>query len=108
MTRIRYTASAGSQGETYTRRRRARLVGEDVRRRVFVYDMDPDADNAPPLPSIARTDEAVGVGARGSTPRDAVKAPIEATGPNPRLFACGRPFCSDDANGVDDAEGGAA
>lgn len=60
-------------------------------------------NNAPPLPFVARSDEAVEVDARGSTPRDAVKAIVEATGPSPRLSVCGRPFCLD---GVDDMEGG--
>ena len=50
--------------------------------------------------ATARTDEAVGV--RGSNPRDAVKAPMEATGSNPRMSVCGRPLC------LDDVEGGAA
>lgn len=53
-------------------------------------------DNAPPLPSIARDDEARRADARGLRPRDAVKALIEATGLNPRIFVCGWPFCLDD------------
>lgn len=64
-------------------------------------------NNAPPLPSIARTDEAVEVDARDLNARDAVKAIIEATGLNPHLSVCGWPFCLDDVDGVDDVEGGA-
>lgn len=44
MTRTRYTMSARSQGELHMQRRRARLVEEGIRRRVFVCDMDPDAE----------------------------------------------------------------
>lgn len=61
-------------------------------------------NNAPPIPSIACADEAVEVDARGLTPRDAVKALIEATGLSPHLSVCGWPFCLND---VDDMEGGA-
>lgn len=46
----------------------------------------------PPLPSMARNDEAA-------------KATIKATGLNPHLSVYGWPFCLDD---VDAAEGGAA
>ena len=63
-------------------------------------------NNAPPLPSIARTDEAVEVDARGLTPTEAVKTLIEATGLSPHLSVCGWPFCLDDLDGVDDMEGG--
>lgn len=63
-------------------------------------------NNTPPLPSIARADEAVEVDARGSTPRDAVKALMEATGSDPHTSVCGWPFCLDDLDGVDDMEGG--
>lgn len=62
-------------------------------------------NNTPPLPSIARNDEAVEVDARGLNARDAVKALIKATGLNPHLSVCGWPFCLDD---MDNAEGGAA
>ena len=65
-------------------------------------------NNTPPLPSMARTDEARMVDARGLTPRDAVKAIIEATGLSPHMSVCGWPFCLDDLGGVDDAEGGVA
>lgn len=64
-------------------------------------------NNAPPLPSIARTDEARIVDAHGG-PRDAVKALIKATGLNPHMSVCGWPFCLDDLDGVDNLEGGAA
>lgn len=64
-------------------------------------------NNAPPLHSMARTDEAVEVDARGLTPRDAVKDLIKATGLSPHLSVCGWPFCLDDVDGVDDMEGGA-
>lgn len=64
-------------------------------------------NNTPPLPSIARTDEAVEVDARDLNPRDAVKAIVKATGLNPHLSVYGWPFCLDDVDGVDDMEGGA-
>lgn len=56
-------------------------------------------------PSMARTDEAVEVNARGLNARDAVKALVKATGLNPHLFVCGWPFCLDDLEGVDIVEG---
>lgn len=90
MKRIRCMTSARSQGKPYTQRQRACPVGEDVHRRAFAHNAAP------------------GVDARGSTPREAVKALIEATGLSPRLSVCGRPFCLDDADGADDMEGGCA
>lgn len=65
-------------------------------------------NNTPPLPSMARTDEAVKVNARGLNARDAVKALIKATGLNPHMSVCGWPSCLDDLGGVDIVEGGAA
>lgn len=56
-------------------------------------------NNAPPLHTMARTDEAVEVDARGG-PRDAVKALIEATGLRPRLSVRGWPSCLDDLDGA--------
>lgn len=53
-------------------------------------------NNAPPLPSMARDDEAVEVDARGLNALDAVKALIKATGLNPHLSVCGWPFCLSD------------
>lgn len=53
-------------------------------------------NNAPSLHAMARTDEAVEVDARGLTPRDAVKAIVEATGLSPHMSVCGWPFCLDD------------
>ena len=64
-------------------------------------------NNTPPLPSIARNDEAVEVDARGLAPRDAVKTLIKATGLNPHMSVRGWPFCLDDLGSVDDMEGGA-
>lgn len=61
-------------------------------------------NNAPPLPSMARNDEAVEVDARGLNARDAVKAPVKATGSSPHPSVCGWPFCLGDP---DDMEGGA-
>lgn len=94
MTRTRYTMPARPQGK---------LAEKDVHRGVCVYNMAPNAplvrkwlttrldnfycdlqimyivlNNTPPLPSVARTDEAVEVDAYGG-PRDAVKALIKAT-----------------------------
>ena len=56
-------------------------------------------NNTPPLSSMARTDEAVEVDARGLNARDAVKALIEATGLSPHMAVCGWPFCLDDIKG---------
>lgn len=106
MKRIRYTMPARSQGKLYAQRQLARLVGKDVHRWVFAYDMDPDVEalvrkwltvrldgfycdlqvmylphvagpvlarthivlnNAPPLRTVPRTDEAEVVDARGLT-----------------------------------------
>lgn len=64
-------------------------------------------NNAPPLSSMSRADEAVEVDARGLNARDAVKATIEATGSNPHPLVCGWPFCLDELDDVT-AEGGAA
>ena len=64
-------------------------------------------NNTPPLPSMARNDEAVEVDARGLNARDAVRALIKATGLNPHMSVCGWPFCLDELDGVT-AEGGAA
>lgn len=64
-------------------------------------------NNTPPLHAMARTDEARMVNARGLTPTDAVKAIIKATGLNPHMSVCGWPFCLDDLDDVNDAEGGA-
>ena len=56
-------------------------------------------NNTPPLPSIAREDEAVEVDARGLNALDAVKGIIKATGLNPHMSVCGWPFCLDDMEG---------
>lgn len=135
----RYTMPARSQGKLYTQRTIARLVEKDVHRWVFAHGLDPEVEsavrkwlvqrldgfycdlqlmytphivlnNTPPPPSMARTDEAVEVDARGLNTRDAVTALIKATGLNPHLSVCGWPFCLDDVDGVDDVddvEGGA-
>lgn len=52
-------------------------------------------NNTPPLPSMARNDEAVEVNAR-----DAAKAVIKATGLNPHMSVCGWPFCLSDLDGA--------
>ena len=65
-------------------------------------------NNTPPLPSMARNDEAVEVNARGLNARAAVKTLIKATGLSPNLSVYGWPFCLDELGGVDDMEGGAA
>lgn len=62
-------------------------------------------NDTPPLPSMARNDEAVEVDADGLNALDAAKALIKATGLNPHLSVCGWPFCLDD---MDNAEGGEA
>lgn len=64
-------------------------------------------NNTPPLPSMARNDEAVEVNASGLNALSTVKALIKATGLNPHMSVCGWPFCLDDLDGVDDMEGGA-
>ena len=77
------------------------VIGPALARTHIVLNNTPP----PPLPSIACTDEAVEVYARGLNARDAVKAIIKATGLNPHLSVCGWPFCLDDVDGVDDMEG---
>lgn len=62
-------------------------------------------NNAPPLHAIARTDEVVEVDARDLNPRDAVKAIVKATGLSPHLPVRGWPFCLNDVDDVNDAEG---
>lgn len=57
-------------------------------------------NNTPPLPSMARGDEAVEVDACGLNARNAAKAVIKATGLNPHMSVCGWPFCLGD---LDDA-----
>lgn len=65
-------------------------------------------NNTPPsTSSMARTDEAVEVDARGLNALGTVKALIKATGLNPNLSVCGWPFCLDELDDVT-AEGGAA
>lgn len=78
-----------------------RVVGPALARTHIVLN------NAPPLASMARDDEAVEVDGLGLNARDAVKALIEATGLSPRMSVCGWPFCLDDLDGADDVEGGA-
>lgn len=128
MTRTRYTMPARSQGKLYAQRAMASLAEKDVHRWVFACNLTPEVEctvrkwlttrldgfycdlqlmymphivlnNAPPLTSMARTDEAVEVNARGLNARDAVKALIKATGLSPHLFVCGWPFCLDDLEG---------
>lgn len=62
-------------------------------------------NNTPPLPSMARGDEAVEVDARGLNARDAAKATIKATGLNPHLSVCGWPFCLGDLDDADAEDG---
>ena len=123
MTRIRYTTPAGSQGGPRMPGGAAELVEEDVRRRVFVYGVDSDAEalvrkrlvqrldgfhcdlRVMRIPGFAGPARVVLDDARDSNPRDAVKAIVEAAGLSPRLSVCGRPFCLDGVDGVNDAEG---
>ena len=77
------------------------VIGPELARTHIVLN------NTPPLYTMARTDEAVDVDARGLNAREAVKAIIKATGLNPHLSVCGWPFCLDELDGVT-AEGGAA
>ena len=65
------------------------VIGPELARTHIVLN------NTPPLHSMASTDEARTVDARGLTPRDAVKALIKATG---------WPFCLDDVDDVDDVD----
>lgn len=76
-----------------------RVVGPELARTHVVLN------NAPPLHAIARADEVVEVDARDLNPRDAAKAIVEATGLSPHLSVRGWPFCLDDVDGADDAEG---
>ena len=64
-------------------------------------------NNTPPLPSMARNDEAVEVNTRGLNALGTVKALIKATGLNPHPSVYGWPFCLDELDDVT-AEGGAA
>lgn len=107
MMRMRYTMPAGSRGKLHAQRTMARLERDDVHRWVFVNGVDPDVESAvrvwllqrldgfhydlqarcaPPLPSSLLPDEAV----------------VKATGSNPRMSVCGRPFRFDD---LDDTGG---
>ena len=65
-------------------------------------------NDAPPLHAIARADEVVEVDARGSNPRAAAEAIVEATGLSPHLSVCGWPFCLDDVDGAGGCATGAA
>ena len=108
--------TARSQGKLYAQRR-LQSERDVVHRWVFVHSLTPEVEYAvytphlrptvqarthivlndtPPLPSLARNDEAVEVNACGLNARDAAKALIKATGLNPHLSVCGRPFCLDD------------
>ena len=78
------------------------VIGPELARTHIVLN------NTPPLPSMARGDEAVEVNARGLDALGTVKALIKATGLSPHLSVCGWPFCLDDLDGVDDMEGDAA
>lgn len=112
----RYTMPARSQGELYAQRAAAHLE-RDTHRWVFVHNLTPEVEcdvrewlfqrlnNTPPLPSLARNDEAVEVNARGLTALEAAKALIKATGLNLHMSVYGWPFCLGD---LDTAEGGAA
>lgn len=58
----------------------------------------------PPPMSVGVRDEIASVSVRDLSPRDAVKAIVEATGLSPHMAVCGWPSCLND---VDDIEGGA-
>lgn len=127
MTRIRCTMPARSQGKPHMRRRVAELVEKDVHRRVFVYGMDSDVEALVRKRLVQRLDDSycdlqvmyiprftgptqvrthvVLNDARDSNPRDAVKAIVEATGLSPHLSVRGWPFCLNDVDDVNDAEG---
>lgn len=62
-------------------------------------------NGTPPLPSMARNDEAVEVDARAQRPRGAAKAVIKATGLNPHLSVYGWPFGLDDLCDANAGEG---
>lgn len=80
MTRIRYTMPARSQGKLYMQRR---VAEKDVHRWVFACNMAPDVETLVRKWLTTRLDG------------------------HPHLSVCGRPFCLDDVDGVDDMEGGA-
>ena len=65
-------------------------------------------NNTPPLPSLARNDEAVEVDARGLNALEAAKALTKATGLNLHMSVYGWPFCLGDLDGVNEVEGGEA
>lgn len=60
----------------------------------------------PPPTARARGDEFVSVGLQGLNARAAVKAIVKATGLSPHMTVCGWPFCLNDVDDVNDAEGG--
>lgn len=127
MTRIRYTMPARSQGKLHMRRRVAELVEKDVHRWVFVYSMDSDVEALVRKWLVQRLDDfycdlqvmyiprftgptqarthVVLNDARDLNPRDAAKAIVKATGLSPHLFVFGWPFCLNDVDDVNDAEG---
>lgn len=64
-------------------------------------------NNTPPLPSMARNDEAVEVNSRGLNALEAAKALIKATGLNPHLSVYGWPFCTNELDNAHTGRGAA-
>lgn len=118
MTRIRYTMPARLETEPCAQRAVARLVEEDVHRRVFVDGVDSDAEDLvrrrlAQWPDdfhcdlqVVYTPHFTGTDARDSNPRDAVKATVEAMGLSPHPAVCRWPFCLVDLDDANNTEGG--
>lgn len=114
MTRIRYTMPVRSQGELRMRRGFVYSMDSDVEdivrkrlvRRLDSFYCDLQVMRIPRFtgPTRVRTHVVLN-DARDSNPRDAAKAIVEATGLNPHLSVCGWPFCLNDVDDVNDAEG---
>ena len=111
----RCAMSARSQGKLYTHRMTARLE-RDACGRAFVDGLAPEVEGAVRERPLRRLngfhcdlqamyaplspDEAVSVDGDGLNARDAA---VKATGPNPHMSVCGRPFRlgdPDDTGGV--------
>lgn len=101
MTRIRYTMPARLETEPCAQRAVARLVEEDVHRRLAQWPDDFHCDL-----QVVYTPHFTGTDARDSNPRDAVKATVEAMGLSPHPAVCRWPFCLVDLDDANNTEGG--
>lgn len=90
MTRIRYTMPARSQGKLHMQRRVAELVEKDAHRWVFVYSMDSDVED------LVR---------KWLVQRPYASQNARRAEQRPHLSVRGWPFCLNDVDDVNDAEG---